>query len=167
MKVLVAIDDSQYSTDAIEQLGARPWWGDTQFLLLHVTNIPSVQQWRIWGLEVDWAMREKVLAQAQTMVDDQAGLLTKLVTKGIEIKSKIAESEDHIAERIVKEAEDWDADLIVTGSHGRTGVKKFLLGSVAESVLMQAPCSVEIIRSLPVTKHDQPKKVKDTSMVVY
>ena len=48
---------------------------------------------------------------------------------------------------IVDEAEDWKADLIVMGSHGYTGIKKWLLGSVAQSVVSRAPCSVEVVRS--------------------
>ena len=48
---------------------------------------------------------------------------------------------------IVDEAENWKADLIVVGSHGYTGIKKWLLGSVAQSVVSHAPCSVEVVRS--------------------
>ena len=47
---------------------------------------------------------------------------------------------------IVKAARAWPADLIVMGSHGRTGVDRWLLGSVAESVMRTAPCSVQIVR---------------------
>jgi len=47
---------------------------------------------------------------------------------------------------IVDEAENWKADLIVVGSHGYTGIKKWLLGSVAQSVVSHAPCSVEVVR---------------------
>jgi nucleotide-binding universal stress UspA family protein len=47
---------------------------------------------------------------------------------------------------IVDEAEAWAADLIVVGSHGYTGLKRWLLGSVAQSVVSHAPCSVEIVR---------------------
>jgi len=48
---------------------------------------------------------------------------------------------------IVDESEDWQADLIVLGSHGYTRIKKWLLGSVAQSVVSHASCSVEIVRS--------------------
>ena len=41
---------------------------------------------------------------------------------------------------------DVSADLIVLGSHGYTGIKRFLLGSVALSVVSHAPCSVEVVR---------------------
>jgi nucleotide-binding universal stress UspA family protein len=47
---------------------------------------------------------------------------------------------------IVDEAQAWQADLIVLGSHGYTGIKKWLLGSVAQSVVSHAPCSVEVVR---------------------
>ena len=47
---------------------------------------------------------------------------------------------------IVDEAEEWGADLIVVGSHGYTGLKRWLLGSVAQSVVGHAPCSVEVVR---------------------
>jgi nucleotide-binding universal stress UspA family protein len=47
---------------------------------------------------------------------------------------------------IVDEAEEWGADMIVLGSHGYTGLKRLLLGSVAQSVAAHAHCSVEIVR---------------------
>ena len=37
-------------------------------------------------------------------------------------------------------------DLIVVGSHGYSGIKRWLLGSVAQSVVSHAPCSVEVVR---------------------
>jgi nucleotide-binding universal stress UspA family protein len=46
----------------------------------------------------------------------------------------------------LSEAAEWEADLIVVGSHGRRGVNRFLLGSVSEAVALHANCSVEIIR---------------------
>jgi nucleotide-binding universal stress UspA family protein len=52
-----------------------------------------------------------------------------------------------IREKIIDCASDWDADLIVVGSHGRSGIPRFLLGSVAEFVARHAKCSVEIVRA--------------------
>ena len=51
------------------------------------------------------------------------------------------------ATEIVSAARDWPADLIVIGSHGRGGLKRALLGSVAEAVMRQAPCPVLVVRS--------------------
>lgn len=47
---------------------------------------------------------------------------------------------------VVKAAEEWPADLIVIGSHGRKGIQRALLGSVAEAVLRHAPCPVLVVR---------------------
>jgi len=48
--------------------------------------------------------------------------------------------------KILDTARDWDADLIVLGSHGRKGLQHFLMGSVSEAVARHAECSVEIVR---------------------
>jgi nucleotide-binding universal stress UspA family protein len=50
------------------------------------------------------------------------------------------------SERIVSLATALDADLIVLGTHGRRGVERMLLGSVAEEVVRRAPCGVFVIR---------------------
>ena len=47
---------------------------------------------------------------------------------------------------ICDEAERHGYDLIVVGSHGRTGIKRYLLGSVAERVVRHAPCEVLVVR---------------------
>ncbi len=52
----------------------------------------------------------------------------------------------HPGVEIVKAAKDWHADVIVLGSHGRGGVTRLLLGSVAESVLRHAPCPILVVR---------------------
>jgi nucleotide-binding universal stress UspA family protein len=51
------------------------------------------------------------------------------------------------ATEIVKAAQEWPADLIVIGSHGRGGVQRLLLGSVADGVMRHAKCPVLVVRS--------------------
>jgi nucleotide-binding universal stress UspA family protein len=51
------------------------------------------------------------------------------------------------APAVVREAEASGAELVVVASHGRTGLKRLLLGSVAEKVTRSAPCSVLVVRS--------------------
>ena len=50
------------------------------------------------------------------------------------------------AQGIVDYAEEHDVDHVVVGSHGRTGVSRILLGSVAETVVRRAPCKVTVVR---------------------
>ncbi|RZK58352.1 MAG: universal stress protein [Pedobacter sp.] len=52
---------------------------------------------------------------------------------------------DTASNGIVKQAEEWNADLIVIGTHGRSGLYHFLMGSVAEHVARKAACPVLII----------------------
>jgi len=56
----------------------------------------------------------------------------------------------HPPDEIIAEAEEWDADLLVLGTHGRTGASRFLIGSVAESVVRDAPCDVLVIPNLVI-----------------
>jgi nucleotide-binding universal stress UspA family protein len=54
--------------------------------------------------------------------------------------------ENEVRTAILAVAEDYSADLIVLGSHGEKGLRKFLLGSVAEYVARHAHCSVLVVR---------------------
>ncbi len=56
---------------------------------------------------------------------------------------------------IVDEAKDWGADLIIVGSRGYSGIKRMLLGSVAQSVVNNAPCSVEVVRKKAARKAER------------
>jgi nucleotide-binding universal stress UspA family protein len=84
--------------------------------------------------------RKEVEAEAR------AGLLA-LVPKGqasIAHDTRIAHGDP--AAEICNAAEELRAGLIVTSSHGRTGLKHALLGSVAEQIVRHAPCSVHVVR---------------------
>ena len=66
-------------------------------------------------------------------------------TAGVPIETRVVE--DHrTARAIVNAAESFGADLIVMGSHGRSGVAKLVLGSVAAKVLSQSPVPVLIFK---------------------
>jgi nucleotide-binding universal stress UspA family protein len=50
------------------------------------------------------------------------------------------------SDQILAAAREWDADVIVIGTHGRSGVSRLLLGSTAEAVVRHAPCPVLVIK---------------------
>lgn len=56
------------------------------------------------------------------------------------------------AEGILESAKNTKTELIIMGSHGRKGLNRILMGSVAESVLRHAPCGVMIYKSKPTKK---------------
>ena len=70
---------------------------------------------------------------------------------GVVIHAEVAEGDP--VDTIIRRAETWPADLIVMGTHGRTGLERLLLGSVAEKVLRRAPCPVLTMpRARPVRR---------------
>ena len=69
----------------------------------------------------------------------------KFNEQGIEVETKLLEGQV-IHREIVKAAQENHADLIIIGSHGRTGLKKLFLGSVAQSVLGESHIPVLIVR---------------------
>jgi nucleotide-binding universal stress UspA family protein len=73
---------------------------------------------------------------------------------GVDVVSFVREG--IVKDEIAKEAESFQADLILMGSHGRRGLGKFLLGSTAKDVIPLSPCSVVLLR----TKKPSVKKAK-------
>ncbi len=67
------------------------------------------------------------------------------VSKGIEVETHARQG--HAAEVIIDVANQKQADLIVVGSRGRTGIRRYLLGSVSSKVSEHASCSVMIVRA--------------------
>jgi nucleotide-binding universal stress UspA family protein len=88
-----------------------------------------------------------------TIARDRAAALT---AAGLAATSEIREGD--AAAQLIAAATEAHADCIVIGSHGRTGVARMFLGSVARGVLFNAPCSVLIVRATKVAA-GQPEKV--------
>ena len=143
MKILIAIDGSDFSQAALKSVIARPWPPDTAIKVLHVVEPPSLLMGREMGgydpeFEVVWkALRE----QAKDLVEKAA---EKLREAKFKVSTELVEGDPK--SRILDAARDWHADMIVLGSHGRTGLGRFLMGSVSQDVVRHAHCSVEIIR---------------------
>ncbi len=134
MKVLIAVDPSPSSQHVIVEAAARPWPSDTSFLLVHVVDLQR-------------------FAKVPMLIDDAKREGKQALTSGVETLDRsghTAQSElsvDFPRNAISERAKEWHADLIMLGSHGHSAVGRFLLGSVAQAVLRNAPCSVEIVRS--------------------
>ena len=151
MKILLATDGSECSFAAARLVAARPWPLGTVFKILSVeelvpmpipmgaSSLASVYPASLLE-ELVTAGREHAVAAVQ----DTRRILTQTGMKILE-QNPIPTGEPR--SMILDIAEAWPADLIILGSHGRRGVDRFLMGSVAESVAVHAHCSVEVIRS--------------------
>lgn len=143
MKILLAIDDSKFSkaaTNSIVKLAPPP---ETQVRVLNVVEPPSVLVARGMGgyspnLRMVWEAQRK---NAQALVTKVARQLRR---KGFKPTTSIVQGEPR--GKIVDVASRWNADLIVLGSHGHRGLKRFLMGSVSDAVVHHAHCSVLVVR---------------------
>jgi len=96
----------------------------------------------IWD-DLDAGLRAQADAELDRLrkeaIDDGVRTTTSIVDGGI------------AHEAIVRAADDLKADMLVLGTHGRTGVTKFFMGSVAARVVATAPCPVLTVRAGPET----------------
>jgi nucleotide-binding universal stress UspA family protein len=143
MKVLLAIDGSIYSDAAVEEVLKKSWAENTEIRVLHVVHVITD-----WPDPVFYGVRLEALSHHRK---DARAILDKVTTKlaerfeseKIHITGEILEGSPK--KLVVKEAEDWGADLIVMGSHGRGAVGKLILGSVSSFVTSHAKCNVEVV----------------------
>jgi nucleotide-binding universal stress UspA family protein len=145
MKILLAVDGSKYSEATVQALISKIRKEDTDVLVLQVVEprIFSTPPQMAPGYEPELAeiMKEQ-FQNAQQTVDRSAAALK---TAGFKARGRVIEAEPRSG--ILDLASEWHADLIVLGSHGRKGLQRFMLGSVAESVARGAYCSVLIVRA--------------------
>jgi len=146
MKILLAIDGSPCSDAAVEEVSRRPWPDGSSIKVLTAFELPTPPTPEAWALpanyfgEIDVALRK----QAQNIVDRTIAKLKPTLAKTISLDAQVRPGSPRTV--ILDEAEDWGADLIVVGSHGYRAWERFLLGSVSQSVVSHAKCSVEVVR---------------------
>jgi nucleotide-binding universal stress UspA family protein len=144
MKILIAIDGSDFSQAALHSVIARPWPPDTEVKVLHVVEPPSLLMgWEMRGFDPEFEAVWKALReQAKHLVAKAAEKL-----RGAKFNVSTELVEGNPKSQIIDIANQWHADMIVLGSDGRTGVDRFLMGSVSQDVVRHAHCSVEIVRN--------------------
>jgi universal stress protein E len=139
-RVLVATDFSAGARGAA--LSAARLFGlasEDSVVLAHayqLTPTVTVEMAPLSWAEVDGALREQATAQ----LDREAGAVRGT---GLDLRSELLDG--YPVEALVRAAHDLDADLVVTGTLGRTGLAHMLLGSTAERVVERAPCPVLVV----------------------
>jgi nucleotide-binding universal stress UspA family protein len=145
MNVLLAIDDSSHSQAAIAAVLRRFQPGAATVRVLHVVEWPRNLAAPFSFAEGPSAA-ECILAVHEAMRNDGRNLLAQAVSRLREFDVTSTLVEGDVRQAILDEAAAWPADLIVLGSHGRTGFTRLMLGSVSEAIVRHAPCSVEVVR---------------------
>jgi len=141
MRILVATDGSVSSTAAVRSIAQRSWPSGTEVQVMSVADLTVPETAWFFNPEIMARIEEELIQIAKesiTEAEDMLGKtdvkLTKVILRG------------NPKEFILNRAREWNADLVVVGSHGRRGFDRALQGSVSEAVALHAPCSVEVIR---------------------
>jgi len=144
IRLLVAVDGSSDSSEAVEAVCKRHWPNGTEVALLTVVDTvieltpdpakPSETKWIEVADEDSWnQVREHFEPLAERL--RSAGLHADvLVRRG------------NPADQILQEAQTWGADCIFVGAKGLRGIDRLLLGSISAAVSSRAHCSVEVVR---------------------
>jgi nucleotide-binding universal stress UspA family protein len=145
-QILVPVDFSEPAQLALDYAGnvASKLGGTLD--LLHVWEMPSFVPPVAMAIEgmslADWARKN-----AQESLD---AFVREATSRGVTVRAAHS-MPGRAASTIVEFAETEGFDLIVLGTHGRTGLSRMLLGSVAENVVRHAACPVLTVRSRPST----------------
>lgn len=157
MKILIAYDGSICSDAALDDLRRAGLPGEAKAVVLSVADvylppIPPSEEKRTRTVldEQTAAARQQARVQAEQAVED-ARLLTTRASARVQAlfpvwDVRVEACADSPAWGIIKKVEEWQPDLVVVGTHGRSALGRFLLGSISQKVLIEARCTVRIAR---------------------
>jgi nucleotide-binding universal stress UspA family protein len=138
-KIVLATDGSEYSANVVKYAIELAKISEAKIYAIYVvdtgvfTSIP---------MDVAWTNMYELLKQEGNVATNQVE--SEAMAENIEVESITVEG--HPAEEIIKLAEDKSADIIVMGTLGKSGLDRFLLGSVAEKVSRTSKIPVMIVR---------------------
>jgi nucleotide-binding universal stress UspA family protein len=146
-KILLATDGSECSAKAVDFVATQPWPACSEVRILSVaqfvpTDVPSLATQ--FSAPVPSLMDELCKRARMQAGEAVASARKALMPTGLDIYHATPMGDPRVT--ILEEAKTCDADLIVLGSHGRHGLERFLMGSVAEAVAANATCSVAVVR---------------------
>ncbi|MBD0336097.1 MAG: universal stress protein [Cyanobacteria bacterium Co-bin13] len=155
-KILVALDDSPLRAKVFEKALSLAAALDAQLMLLHVLSayssgspgIPLRAYPAYYPILDDTSWQ---LYQERWHLFEMAGIerlqrdLATATAAGVNAEFTQSGGEPSLV--ICDLARSWEADLIIVGSHGRSGLSELLMGSVSNYVMHHAPCSVLVVHS--------------------
>lgn len=142
MRILIGVDDSLHARSAVDFVRRMTWPEGTQVVVVSVAQ-PLVLAYSEVYMPVA-SMPEISEEWVRTHRDIAALAAKSLREAGLLVESKVLEGDPRTC--IVDAAASERADLVVVGSHGRTGLAKLFMGSVANHVVSHAACSVLVVK---------------------
>jgi nucleotide-binding universal stress UspA family protein len=142
-RILVPIDGSGPSRVGLERAIALARNQQARLRLMHVVDENGVVQ----GMEPTMNvgdLLDSLVADGRKILAAAAATVKKHGVKADTVLYEVLIG--RVADRIVREAAKWHADVIVMGTHGRRGIGRLVMGSDAENVLRQSPVPVLLVR---------------------
>lgn len=157
MKILIAYDGSSCADAALDDLLRAGLPREAEAVVLSVADVyllptppPDEKLARTALDEQTAAARQKARAQAVQAVTDAHALARRASERVQALFSawevRAESCADSPAWAVIKKAEEWQPDLVVVGSHGRSALGRFLFGSVSHKVLTEVCCTVRVAR---------------------
>jgi len=145
--LLVPTDGSEHSLKAASLAGDLARLLDAQLTILLVQDEQAVLS-KAWGGDTDSAQgsaEDARLTIEQSSIEHELND-TSAAAGAVSAGLNVVQIWGQAAQDICRYAKENQVDLIVMGSHGRTGIKKLVLGSISNKVVNTADCSVTIVR---------------------
>ncbi|MFW2161995.1 universal stress protein [Acinetobacter beijerinckii] len=141
-KILVAIDDSEISANVIQQAAQLAKALNSEITVVEVMTLDPYLSEAYLRMGQSNELIERVRSYVQ---ENLTKVEKKFEELGLTVATQVLEGFS-IHDEIIGAAQNLGADLIIMGSHGRTGIKKFILGSVAQKVLGESHIPVLVVR---------------------
>lgn len=142
-RILCPVDFSELSLRALRHASTLAGWYQSALTALYVDTTPPIEDAADVGAFAVAPTAVLEAARSTRVVDDLHGFVARVLDgRGVDVEVEDARG---VADAIVRRAVTLGADLLVMGTHGRTGVNRWFAGSVAERVLRNAPCPVMVV----------------------
>jgi nucleotide-binding universal stress UspA family protein len=144
MKILIPVEDNLFGSLIVNFLKQHEWPEDTSFRVVNVVEPYFLDHGsRVEFADVLSSTDSQMLGAAIQIVEDVAAYIKDSFPSAA-ISHEVVEG--HVTDMIVARAREWQADLIVAGSHGRSGFNRFVLGSTSLALLSEAPCPTLLVK---------------------
>lgn len=144
-RILVPVDGSSCSSHGLSEAVTLAKLTGGRIRLVHVIDEPFMALGMGGVASTAGELLEVVREAARRVLTDAAVVVARA---GVPTDDQLLDSFDgRVCDLVIKAAEDWNADLVVIGTHGRRGVGRLLLGSDAEQILRLSPVPVLLVRS--------------------
>jgi len=136
-KIVCAVDFSECAEYSLRYALHLAKTFDADLQVLHVVELPFLPSYSLAGVPDLSIPSEEIEEGARKKLDE---LVTKCRAEYAKVDGQVRTGTAFV--EIIGYAREMEADLIVVGTHGRTGLRHMLIGSVAEKVVRKAPCPV-------------------------